>query len=61
MEHSEMIHWYVYVPKYFVPVNVMIIVLKPILIYLLEWYILVQVNFFVLFWSWHIEFIIKIL
>ena len=36
MEHSEMVHWYVYVPKYFVPVNVMIIVLKPILIYLLE-------------------------
>ena len=31
-----MVHWYVYVPKYFVPVNVMIIVLKPILIYLLE-------------------------
>ena len=36
MVHFEMVHWYVHVPKYSILVNVMNIVSKPILIYLLE-------------------------
>ena len=36
MVHSKMVHWYVLVPKYFVPVNVMNTISKPASIYLLK-------------------------